>query len=42
MRTLFIKPLTMKMDVGVCTMAIGQTRVMMIGMPAGQHAPISS
>ena len=34
--------LVMKMTVGSCTIAIGQTRVMITGRPAGQHCPMSS
>ncbi len=42
MRVLFMKPLTMKITVGFWIMAIGQTRVMITGKPAGQHWPMSS
>jgi hypothetical protein len=29
------------MAVGYCIIAMGHTRVIMIGMPAGQHRPMS-
>ena len=37
-----MKPLTMKIAVGFWTMAMGHTRVMIMGSPAGQQWPMSS
>ena len=41
-RKLLLKFETIMITVGSCTIAIGHTRVMIIGMPAGKHWPIAS